>query len=105
MICAAPTDWSRYFFLPCKLNYPEYPHLLVTEMEERVGSRNYFTEQELWYLMFGLACAKANMKPAFSKVGDIRPYNIFINDHGKLKVSNMYSWPKENTNYGKFFDQ
>jgi hypothetical protein len=76
----------------------------VTEIEDRVGSRNYFSEQELWYLMFGLASAKANMKPAFSKVGDIRPYNIFINDHGKFKISNIYSWPKENTNYGKFFE-
>ena len=44
------------------------------------------------------------MKPAKSKVGDIRPHNIFINDQGEVKVSNMLSWPREPSNYTKSFE-
>ena len=104
MVCVAPVVLSRYFILYVQLNYYDYPHLLVSEIEDWVGTRKNFTEEELWYLLYGLSSAKANMKPTFSKVGDIRPHNIFINDHGKFKVSNLHSWPRENTNYGKFFE-
>lgn len=45
------------------------------------------------------------MKPTFSKVGDIRPHNIFINDQGEIKVSNVRSWPKEQTNYQKAIEK
>jgi len=27
------------------------------------------------------------------KVGDIRPYNIFINEEGQIKIANIFSWP------------
>lgn len=27
------------------------------------------------------------------KVGDVRPANIFLNETGQVKVSNLYSWP------------
>lgn len=44
------------------------------------------------------------MKPAFSKIGDVRPHNIFINDQGQVKVANTYSWPRESTNFTKAFE-
>ena len=48
--------------------------------------------------------AKADIKPTASKVGDIRPENIFIDENGSVKVWNLYSSPKEITNYGKSFE-
>lgn len=65
-----------------QLNYDDFPHLLSSEIEDRKGSRKGFEEKELWYLLFGLTHAKSNMEPAFSKIGDVRPQNIFINDKG-----------------------
>ena len=44
------------------------------------------------------------MDPSFSKIGDVRPHNIFINDQGQVKISNVYSWPHEVTNYTKVLD-
>jgi hypothetical protein len=44
------------------------------------------------------------MFPSFSKIGDVRPQNIFINDKGQIKVSNLFSWPHENTNFTKVLD-
>ena len=44
------------------------------------------------------------MDPSFSKIGDVRPQNIFINDQGQVKISNVYSWPHEVTNYTKVLD-
>ena len=34
-------------------------------------------------------------------MGDIRPQNIFINEVGQIKVSNLFSFPAETTNYIK----
>ena len=44
------------------------------------------------------------MVPVFSKIGDVRPNNIFINEKGEIKVSNRYSWPREATNTHKILD-
>ncbi len=37
------------------------------------------------------------------KIGDVRPQNVFINDQGLIKLSNILSWPGEKTNYQKAF--
>jgi serine/threonine protein kinase len=37
-------------------------------------------------------------------IGDVRPQNIFLNSEGAIKLSNLYSWPKENNNFSKTFD-
>lgn len=29
-----------------------------------------------------------------SKIGDIRPDNVFLNEEGMIKVANLLSWPK-----------
>ena len=39
-----------------------------------------------------------------NKVGDIRPHNVFLNQEGEAKVSSCYSWPREQTNFSKTFD-
>ena len=98
-------EWnSNCTFTFIQLNYEDFPHLLSSEIEDRRGSRKGFEERELWYLLHGLTHAKANIKPAFNKVGDIRPNNIFINDKSEIKVSNLNSWPREITNYAKTFE-
>lgn len=86
------------------LEYPNYPYLLAEELENRRGKKKAFQENELWYLLYALVSAKKNMRPAFSKVGDIRPHNIFVNEAGDVKIANLYSWPNESTNYRKAFE-
>ena len=54
--------------------------------------------------MLALAQAKAQMSPAFSKVGDVRPQNVFVNEKSQVKVANLLSWPRETTNYSKSFE-
>lgn len=58
----------------------------------------------MWYLLYVLSMAKKHMKPFQSKIGDIRPQNVFINDRGEIKIPNMLSWPRESSNYGKSFE-
>lgn len=41
------------------------------------------------------------MRPKDTKVGDIRPQNIFLNEKGHIKVANMHSWPLASTNFSK----
>jgi hypothetical protein len=44
------------------------------------------------------------MNPSFSKIGDVRPQNIFINDQSEVKIANVFSWPHEGTNVIKAID-
>lgn len=45
-----------------------------------------------------------------SRIGDVRPQNIFFNENGtfmseqlgNIKVANLLSWPKEVDNFQKF---
>ena len=55
--------------------------------------------------MFGLVSAQQEVKrKTASKVGDIRPHNVFLNADAEIKISTMYSWPRELNNFNKTFD-
>lgn len=71
------------------------------EIQKRAQSNNYFNESELWYLLYGLVSAASIFKELGSKVGDIQTKNIFLNEEGQIKISNVCSWPSERTNYEK----
>lgn len=89
-----------------QIEYDNYPYLLSEELENRFKIKKHFSEPEIWYLLFSLCRAANDFKTLNSKVGDIRPSNIFINEDGQLKVSNLYSWPCETTNLDKtLFDK
>jgi len=49
--------------------------------------------------------AAHNFKILNTKIGDVRPANIFINEDGQIKIANVYSWPNEPTNYIKTYDE
>jgi hypothetical protein len=38
------------------------------------------------------------------RIGDVRPHNIFLNSQAEIKIANQFSWPRENTNFQKTFD-
>lgn len=74
-------------------------------MHNRKGRKARFSEQELWSLLLNLIEAKSAMRSNGMVVGDIRPENIFLNEEGKIKVSNLLSWPSEISNFQKAFDK
>lgn len=57
----------------------------------------------MWYLLYTIADVGRKFHSLGSKVGDIRPMNIFINDEGQFKLGTKYSWPGELDNYQKAF--
>ena len=45
------------------------------------------------------------MKELFdTKIGDIRPHNIFVNEDGQIKISCLNSWPREKTGFQKAYE-
>lgn len=63
-----------------QLSFENYPYLLSEEIYNRRGRHSKFEETELWYLLFVLCAAQQEVKrKAGSKVGDIRPQNVFLN--------------------------
>ena len=77
-------------------------------MEELIRQRQpegkLFKESELWYVLYGLAVAKHDVEGRAKQLGDIKPENIFINQDGKLKVANQFSWPDEHPSFCKALD-
>ena len=75
-------------------------------MENRFNLRKHFSEEEIWYLLSSLVKAATDFQTLNVKIGDVRPDNIFLSDDGQIKVSNLFSWPCETTNYEKtIFDK
>ena len=62
-----------------KIYYENYPYLFEEELENRIQMNKHFEEEELWYLVYSLVSSARDFKRINSKIGDIRPYNIFIN--------------------------
>lgn len=56
-------------------------------------------------MLYNLIAAKRDFAIHSPKLGDIRPRNVFINQSGGIKVSNLLSWPNEGTNDQKAFDK
>jgi hypothetical protein len=56
-------------------------------------------------LLHSLIEARKQASAAGEKLGDIRPKNIFLNEDGKIKVSNSQAWPSEISNIQKSFDK
>lgn len=55
-------------------------------------------------MLYGLAMAKHDVEGRARQLGDIKPENIFINQDGKLKVANQFSWPDELPSFCKALD-
>lgn len=88
-----------------QINFDNYAYLLTDEIYNRKGKRTKFQEWELWYLLYTLSAAQNEMKSKLgSKIGDVRPLNVFLNSEGKVRVSNLLSWPREVSNFHKAFD-
>jgi hypothetical protein len=44
-------------------------------------------------MLYVLTLALKEIKSYSNKLGDIKPENIFLDDQGKIKIGNIYSWP------------
>ena len=69
------------------------------EIQNRRGLNKPFDESEMWYVLHTLASCTAQFHQQNTKLGDIQPVNIFINDDGHIKLVNIYSWPNAENNY------
>lgn len=51
----------------------------------------------MWHLLYALCAAEYEYASLTgnqnSKIGDIRPQNVFISSKGKIKIANPLSWP------------
>ena len=56
-------------------------------------------------MLYALAASKQDIRSHSIKLGDIKPENIFVNDDGRIKVANIYSWPNETPSYVKAMEQ
>ena len=58
----------------------------------------------MWYLVYSLVKGAVAFHSRGKKVGDVRPVNIFVNEHGEIKIGCNLSWPAEKDNYRKWVD-
>lgn len=78
------------------MTFELYQHILDSEIANRRHSSKHFTEEELWYLLYNVLESCKDFEYAEDqKIGDIRPKNILLNDTGKIKLINRWSWPGE----------
>lgn len=54
--------------------------------KKRLEKRTSYTEAELWHILVSVIAAQCYLKSRNYELSDIRPYNILINEEGKVKV-------------------
>lgn len=84
-----------------QIYFENFPYLFSEEIENRMQMEKHFEEEELWYLLYCLLSSARDFARLDSKIGDVRPYNIFINDEGQIKLASLLSFPHEKTNFQK----
>jgi hypothetical protein len=80
-----------------QVTYDNCPYVLNDVIESYIQKKTAFTEPEMWHLLYALCAAEYEYASLTgnrnSKIGDIRPQNVFISNKGKIKVANPLSWP------------
>lgn len=87
-----------------ELKYEHYPYVFQMEIENRKNINRYFLETELWYLLYNMIRAGSKFEKYHSKVGDIHPNSILINNDGLVKLISTNSFPGEQTNFDKYME-
>ncbi|EGR27196.1 protein kinase domain protein [Ichthyophthirius multifiliis] len=91
-------EFCSSFYKICLL-YEYYFNDLKTEISERRRVRIPYTEGELLYLLQSLASAILYLKSKNVTHGDIRPYNVLLNDIGQVKLGELYIQSQNMSNY------
>jgi serine/threonine protein kinase len=85
-----------------KVTFDNYPLLLTDAIDFLNSRRSAFSEPELWHLLYAICAAEeeiASINGHDSRLGDVRPENVFLSEKGKIKLANEYSWPGEYNAY------
>lgn len=97
---------SIYFVT--QVTYDNCPYVLNDVIESYVQKKTAFTEPQMWHLLYALCAAEYEYAALTgnrnSKIGDVRPQNVFISTKGKIKVANPMSWPGQANSYYKLYD-
>jgi hypothetical protein len=89
---------------PTQLTFDHYPYVFQVEIENRRKINRYFLETELWYLLYTMVRAGSKFEKYHSKIGDVHPSNILINDDGLVKLVSRCSFPREESNFDKLIE-
>ncbi|EGR27972.1 hypothetical protein IMG5_185550 [Ichthyophthirius multifiliis] len=89
-------------FYKIGLLYEYYTNDLKTEISERKRVSKSYSESELLYLLQSLASAVFYLKSRSVVHGDIRPYNVLVNnENGQVKLGEMYIQQQSMSNYAQ----
>ncbi|KRX00069.1 Protein kinase-like domain [Pseudocohnilembus persalinus] len=87
----------------CFLYYEYYTHNLDVEITRRHKRAEYFTENEIWYLLDSLVSACYFMQKNGIYHGDIRPVNVYLNNQGQTKLGDHSLLNQYKNGYAKSF--
>ena len=59
---------------------------LDKEIEHRMSMASFFSENDIWYLIISTLSALYFLKSCGYYHGDIRPFNILLDDNGQIKI-------------------
>lgn len=74
-------------------------------MASRRKNQHYYTEEELWFILYSLSKLGNIYEPLKSKIGDLHPNNIVVTAEGFLKVITRHSMPGQLTNFDKIVEE
>ncbi|EGR31274.1 protein kinase domain protein [Ichthyophthirius multifiliis] len=93
-------DFCSSFYKVGQL-YEYYSNDLRQEIFERRKYNIPYNESEIWYIIDSLVSVASYLKYKEVTHGDIRPYNVFIDQIGQIKLGEQYSHPQTYSLYSQ----
>lgn len=78
---------------------------LKDEVASRRKNQHFYTEEELWFILYNLAKIGMLYEPMRQKVGDLHPNNIIVTSDGFLRVITRHTMPMQPTNFDKIVEE
>lgn len=67
--------------------------VLKEEIANRRKNQQFFSEMEIWYLLYNLVKAGMIFEAKGIKLGDMHPNSVLLNELGHVKLLNVASMP------------
>jgi hypothetical protein len=84
--------------------YPFYQFNLQNEITERKKNGEEFKDREILYLVYVIARVGRQFERGNTKIGDIRPDNVLMNQDGHIKLFCLASAPNELSGFNKAYE-
>lgn len=88
-----------------QITFDRWESFLKDEIISRRKNQHFYTEEEIWFILYTLVKLGKIYEPMRIKIGDLHSNNIVVTPEGFLRVITRHSLPLQLTNFEKIVEE